>query len=135
MAFLPDGLRVAVGGIDYLGTGERDGAVCVWDWVAKEKVFSWNAGVYALAADPTGRYLAGGGAAGTVFLWDLATGETVFDLDGHPEPLRAVAFTADGSFILSAGDDQTIRAWDVLSGRVITVRELDSPAQSLAVSL
>ncbi len=134
VTFLADGKRIAVGGIDYLGTGDRTGAICVWDWTAKEKVFTSDTGVYALAADPTGRFLAGAGATGQVLLWDLSTGELAFELDGHPEPLRAVAFTPDGSFILSAGDDQTLRAWDVLSGRLMAVRELVSPVQSLAVS-
>jgi WD40 repeat protein len=133
VAFLADG-RLAVGGIDFLGTGERDGAVCVWDWTVKEKIFTSDTGVYALAADPTGRYLAGAGASGQVFLWDLSLGELAFELDGHPEPLRAVTFTPDGCFVLSGGDDQTLRVWDVLSGRLMAVRELDSPVQSLAVS-
>lgn len=134
VTFLADGHRVAVGGIDYLGTGERDGAVCVWDWTVKEKVFTSDTGVYSLAADPTGRFLAGAGVAGQVFIWDLSTGELAFELEGHPEPLRAVAFSPDGSFVYSAGDDQTLRVWDVLSGRVLAVRELDSPVQSIALS-
>lgn len=33
-------------------------------------------------------------------------------LDGHAGPVRALAFTPDGSRILSGGDDRTLRLWD-----------------------
>src|SRR5262249_21521114 len=49
LAFHPNGRWVACGGIDYLSTGERDGAVCVWDITTKEKIASEDQGVAALA--------------------------------------------------------------------------------------
>jgi WD40 repeat protein len=132
LAYHPDGNRVAVGGIDYLGTGERDGAVCVWDLTTKEKAFVFDCGVSALAIDSTGRFLAGAGVAESVFLWDLTTGDLAFELEGHHDAVHAVAFSPDGSFALSGGSDGTLRVWDVLGGRLVAVREFDSPVQSLA---
>jgi WD40 repeat protein len=128
----PDGNRLAVGGLDYLSTGERDGAVCVWDLTTKEKTATFDNGVYAVAFDPTGRYLAGAGVNDRVYLWDVATRELVFELDGHQERINAVAFSPDGSYVLSGGDDHTVRVWDVLSGRLIVVREFDTPVQAIA---
>jgi WD40 repeat protein len=134
VAFHPDGRRVAVGGIDYLSTGDRDGAVCVWDLPTKEKLFTIDSGVNAVCFDPAGKYLAGAGINDTVYLWDAATQEAVFELAGHQERVNAVAFDPTGSYLLSCGDDMTVRVWDVLSGRVVVVREFDSPVQSLAFS-
>jgi WD40 repeat protein len=134
VAFHPDGRRVAAGGIDYLATGDRDGAVCVWDLPTKEKLYTIDVGVYAVCFDPTGKYLAGAGINDTVFVWDAATQETVFELAGHQGQINAIAFDPSGSYLASGGDDLTVRVWDVLSGRLVIAREFDSPVQSLAFS-
>lgn len=134
LAFHPAGTHVAVGGIDYLSTGERDGAVCIWDLATKQKSATFDSGVYAVAFDPTGRFLAGAGINDRVYVWDTTTNELVFELEGHQERISAVAFSPDGSYLVSGGDDMTVRVWDVLSGRLLVVRGFDSPVQSVAFS-
>jgi WD40 repeat protein len=37
-------------------------------------------------------------------------------LEGHTEPIRSVAFSSDGSQIISGSDDNTVRVWDAVSG-------------------
>jgi WD40 repeat protein len=132
IAFHPDGTRLAVGGIDYLGTGARDGAVRVWDLATNLESAQFNFGVYAIAIDPTGRYLAGAGVNDVVLIFDLETNELAFELEGHQQKVNAVAFDSEGSFVVSGGDDGTLRAWDVLSGRLMVVREFECPVQALA---
>ncbi|QDU19206.1 WD40 repeat domain-containing protein [Urbifossiella limnaea] len=134
LAFHPDGNRLACGGIDYLSTGERDGAVCLWDLTTKERAFTLDVGVRAVAFDPAGKYLAAAGVTDTVFVWDVDTQEAVFELAGHQETVHAVAFDPSGSYLVSGGDDMTVRVWDVLSGRLLVSREFDSPVQALAFS-
>jgi WD40 repeat protein len=140
VAFLPDGDRVVVGGIDYLSTGERDGAVCVWDLATQKKLVTFDYGVYAVAVDPSGRYVAGAGITDHVYLWDLSrsTDEEdpclVFELEGHTDKVHTVAFSPDGSYLLSASDDLTLRIWDVLSGRMIREHATESAVQSLSFS-
>ena len=132
VAVHPDGNLIAVGGVDVLSTGERDGCVCVWDRTTKKRAATFDVGVYAVAFDPQGRYLAAAGLTDRVHVWDLTTEEEVFVLEGHQERINDVQFSPDGSYLLSGGDDGTVRVWDVLSGRLIVMRELDSPVQSLA---
>jgi WD40 repeat protein len=134
VAFHPDGKRIAAGGLDYMSTGERDGAVSVWDIPSKDKLFTIDIGVYALAFDPVGKYLAGAGIDDAVYVWDAESQDTVFVLGGHQQKINAIAFDPTGSYLASGGDDLTVRIWDVLSGRLIVARELDSPIQSLAFS-
>ncbi|CCA76059.1 related to WD40-repeat protein (notchless protein), partial [Serendipita indica DSM 11827] len=56
----------------------------------------------------------------TIRLWDAKTGEPVGDpLRGHSDSVRAVAFSPDGSRIVSGSDDQTIRLWDAKSGEPV----------------
>ncbi len=138
VAVHPNGTWVACGGIDYMSTGERDGAVCIWDSVTRQKLGTIDVGVVSLAFDPQGKYLAGAGLDDAVYVWDVAADAedppTVFVLGGHTQNINCVCFDPSGSYLLSGGDDGTVRCWDVLSGRPLVAREFDSPVQSLAFS-
>ncbi|MBY0459867.1 MAG: hypothetical protein K2V38_21320, partial [Gemmataceae bacterium] len=59
---------------------------------------------------------------------------TVFVFGGHQQGATAVCFDPTGSYLLTGGDDGTVRAWDVLSGRQVVARGFDTPVQSLAFS-
>jgi len=126
------GQFIAVGGVDYMSTSDRDGAVCVWDRTTKLKAATFDQGVYAVAFDPQGRFLAGAGIDDHVYLWDVASEREVLRMEGHTDRINAIAFTPDGSFFVSGGDDATLRVWDVLSGRLMVSREFDSTIRSLA---
>ena len=45
------------------------------------------------------------------------------DTGGHMAVIRGLAFTPDGKFIVSAGDDKVIRVWDWRTGKTVrTIR-------------
>ncbi|MGL4423316.1 MAG: WD40 repeat domain-containing protein, partial [Gemmataceae bacterium] len=134
VAYHPDGEHVVVGGIDYLSTGERTGAVCVWHLPSKLKAMEFDIGVYAVAIDHSGRFIAGAGLNGSVFLWDTRTQEQIFELPGHNDKIHTVVFSPDGSYVISTGDEGSLRIWDVLSGRLMVEREFDTAIQSLVFS-
>lgn len=137
VAFHPGGKYVAVGGLDWLATSGADGALCVWDLEARDKHLTLTAGVTAVAFDATGRYLAAGTfsqAGQSVVVWDFEKQEKVFDLAGHHDRINAVAFSPDGSWLVSGGDDSTLRVWNVLTGRLAVARQSDAAVQSLAFS-
>jgi WD40 repeat protein len=137
VAFHPSGKYVAVGGLDWLATSGNDGALCVWDLEARDKFLTLEAGVTAVAFDAAGRYLAAGTFSQTgqsVVVWDFEKQEKVFDLPGHHDRINAVAFSPDGSWLVSGGDDSTVRVWNVLTGRLAVARQFDAAIQSLAFS-
>ncbi len=134
LAFHPNGKLIACGGVDYMSTSERDGAVCVWDITTREKLCTFDTGVTSLAFDPQGKYLAGAGLDDAVYVWDAETQHTMFVFGGHQQNINVVVFSPDGSYLLSGDDDGTVRCWDVLSGRQLVARAFDCPVQSLAFS-
>lgn len=67
--------------------------------------------LYSLAVSPLSGLLAAGGAEASVFLIDGGTG-TWRELLGHLHAVQSVAFTSDGSCVLSAGEATMLR-WNV----------------------
>src|SRR5262249_22033630 len=42
--------------------------------------------------------------------------QLVLSTGGHTDNIRAIAFTKDGRYLVSAGDDKTVRVWNVATG-------------------
>jgi WD40 repeat protein len=105
--------------------------------------------ITAVAWSPTGPLLASAGLDKKIILWQLPTRKPTRVIEGaapaatgqppiadkHTDWIRALAFTPDGKFLVSAGDDQAILVWEVESGKF--VRRLDGSTgwvMALAVS-
>src|SRR5262249_39676420 len=92
--------------------------------------------VYPVAYSPDGRWIASGDWDHAVRLWDAATGEARATLP-HPDPgyVRVLAFTPDGTRLLSGGDlVGELLVWEVATGRRVGRLTSARSVRSLAVS-
>ncbi len=123
-AFSPDEKRIV--------TASQDGFAIVWSVETGEPgpPFRGHSGpVYVAAFSPDGQYVATAGYDNRVLLWkpadvkdfdfdtlfaDTEPAALIFDaFDGHTAAVRTVGFSADGTLLLSGGNDNTVRIWGV----------------------
>jgi WD40 repeat protein len=66
---------------------------------------------------PDGRTLARSDFQGFIELWEMSTGLKRGRYEGHQGDVNALAFSADGKRLFSAGEDTTILVWDLAGTR------------------
>lgn len=70
----------------------------------------------------------------TIKVWDLATKEECFTLQGHSDSVFAVAVTPDGKQLISTSWDKTLKVWDLVTRKVIVSFTGESPLTCCAVA-
>lgn len=89
-----------------------------WDLPRDTEIFGSSFTFINGQFSPDGRYLAAGGSRGAVFFFDLESGERVRSVHKTNIKTETVAWTADGAYLLVAGNGMTIdvfRLADVLN--------------------
>ncbi|HXM58520.1 MAG TPA: P-loop NTPase fold protein, partial [Candidatus Dormibacteraeota bacterium] len=104
---------VVIAGDRLLAAG-RDGTVQVWDMRSGNQVSVLNHSVLvlAMAAHPSGTFVAVGDENGAVWLWTEAA-SVASAIVQHGEPVRALSFSPDGTLLASGGDDGNVKLWRV----------------------
>jgi WD40 repeat protein len=101
-----------------------DRAVRIWEITDREiPLLAEHTGmVEAVAVSPDGKLIASGGTDKSIKIWNREQGVEVMTLNGHTEPIHALAFMDDKTLVSAAGDarsnrDNSIRLWDLTSGK------------------
>jgi WD40 repeat protein len=119
--FSPDGTRIVTAGANPIGqTGPA-----VWDARTGLRLYSLhdNFGIFNAAFSHDSRRLVTAGIAGTVTIWDVASG-TGSPVQGGPIGAAAhVQFSPDDRLIAVAGYDGTTRIFDVRTGINLAILE------------
>lgn len=112
--FSPNGQFIATAHID----------IHIWDISTKQavnvfKINTLNSGhsyfVNSIVFSPDGRFIVAGGSDAVLRIWDIQSGQLVWNLSGHTAGITTVAYSPDGRYILSGDRQGVANLWNVES--------------------
>src|SRR5262249_17938365 len=109
----------------WLASATRAGSLQLWPLAGGEPVTlegpgsnQNSSGRILIAWNPKSNQLAATSMRDkAVRLWDSATRKAVKTLNGHDQPRRSLAWSADGDRLASADDGGTVKVWDAATGK------------------
>jgi WD40 repeat protein len=145
-AFSPDGARVLSGGVQNFNSLVTRRTLKLWDIATGQliRAFEAHLDVNSVAFSPNGARVISGGEnisratrknVEALKLWDAATGQLVRSFAEYSTQVYSVAFSPDGSRVLSGGGDGTLKLWDAATGELIrTIKAHTGSVTSVAFS-
>ncbi|KAF2094397.1 WD40 repeat-like protein [Rhizodiscina lignyota] len=121
-----------------LFTASLDGSVRAWDLLRYRNFRTFTApsrlSFTSLAVDPAGEVVCAGSLDSfDIHIWSVQTGQLLDRLSGHEGPVSTLAFTPDGSSLVSGSWDKTVRIWSIFA-RTQTSEPIQLQADVLCVA-
>ena len=86
----------------------------VWDVTSRHQIAEFSTKpVVAGSFSPDGTILATGDEAGSISLWNSATGEAIRQFAAHDKNVISIVFAPDGRHLISGSQDKSVRIWNV----------------------
>ena len=124
----------------YAISGDTEANLMLWDLEGRSHIYKFQIdpnkdnirrGITALSLSPDAKLAAiatgyqdkmaidylGPDRGGRLLLWDLEAEKPIQEFTGHSLPVNDLAFSSDGSLILSASSDKTVKLWSVHTGQ------------------
>lgn len=122
-----------------LFTASLDGSIRAWDLIRYRNFRTFTAPsriqFTSLAVDPSGEVVCAGSLDSfDIHIWSVQTGQLLDRLSGHEGPVMSLAFTPDGSTLVSGSWDRTVRLWSIFA-RTQTSEPLQLMADVLCVAI
>ncbi|KAJ3123080.1 hypothetical protein HK098_002229 [Nowakowskiella sp. JEL0407] len=127
----------------YGATGGMDGSIKVFKVDTKSEILSLDGPNEVIWIDwhPRGPVLLASGRDGSLWMWQIPSGNCMNVFSGHTDSITCGGFTPDGKSIISGSEDGTLIIWDPRTAAALFKFNADdrrfvtSSITSLAVSL
>ena len=127
LAFSPDGRLVAVAGDSPEGNSE----LAFLDAASGKRLAAVaQSPIGTLAFTPDSAYLITGGFYTKIQIWNVATHEVAYELDGHSSHIRSLAISPDGRTLATGDQTGVLKLWSL--ERRVELPTLRASARSIA---
>ncbi|WP_425617868.1 c-type cytochrome domain-containing protein [Anatilimnocola sp. NA78] len=127
LKFSPDNKLLASGGFRTVKLWRKPEAAKALDLAGLETA------ARSLATSVDGKWAAIGEENGKIRIFEVATGKVAKTLEGHSGAATGVAFTADGSKLVSGSQDKTFRVWNIAEQKELAKIETPAPVNAVAL--
>ena len=127
--FSPNGRMIA--------TSSEDGVARIYDAVSGAPLRDLQAAnvahqIVSLAWSPDSAMIATVSQDGWLRMWDPATGARTFETRGHGgDRIQSAAFEPRGGRLITTGEDQAVRVWDLRGTQVSSWNDPELPADAI----
>jgi len=121
-----------------IAVGMVDGKIYLFSTAALKPITDMaipNDQIWGLSFTPDGRRLyVGTGDRGVLSEWDILKKKKVFSLTGHEGGIWDLAMDSTGKRVATAGQDATVRLWDMTNGNSLRLGSADASLWCIAWS-